>query len=307
MRAIHLAIAAAIVPAAALLCEAPAGAGEKPPADEPNRIRYGEPSRLCVLANRRIHESSGLAPSRLRDGVLWTHNDSGDRPRVYALDANGADLATLTLRGAKAHDWEDMASFRLGGRPWLLLADVGDNKARRKTCRLYVVREPNVPPAAAKRRKGLDLTAEPAVTIEFTYADGPHDCEAVAVDANARRIYLASKTAPLAGKIYVLPLPAKSPTKVLQARPIARLPMAFATGMDMSPDGRRAVIVTYGATYEFARRRGETWAQAFARPPRSIPTPKLKQGEAICYGRGGRSLYLTSEKLPAPLWRVPAK
>ena len=35
---------------------------------------------------REVRESSGLAVSRAYPGVFWTHNDSGDRPRLYALD-----------------------------------------------------------------------------------------------------------------------------------------------------------------------------------------------------------------------------
>ena len=30
-----------------------------------------------------LRESSGLGISRTRPGVFWTHNDSGDRPRLY--------------------------------------------------------------------------------------------------------------------------------------------------------------------------------------------------------------------------------
>jgi hypothetical protein len=35
--------------------------------------------------------------------------------------------------------------------------------------------------------------------------------------------------------------------------------------------------------------------------------PLRRQGESICYGPDGRSLYLTSEKLPTPLIEIPAR
>ena len=64
----------------------------------------------------RIHEASGLAASRRHAGVVYTHNDSGDGPRVFALSAaDGALLGEYEVRGrpgaaaVEAHDWEDMA------------------------------------------------------------------------------------------------------------------------------------------------------------------------------------------------------
>ena len=38
---------------------------------------------LAVLPDE-LSESSGLAVSRAQPGVLWSHNDSGDGPNVYA-------------------------------------------------------------------------------------------------------------------------------------------------------------------------------------------------------------------------------
>lgn len=285
-----------------------AGAASRPaPKAEP--IRYGPAKKLCTLADQRVHESSGLAASRLRkDQAFWTHNDSGDRPRVYAFDPEGRDLGTFDVTGAGANDWEDMASFRLEKKAFLLLADVGDNARRRKSCQLYIVREPSLPPppAAGKKIKPRRGELKVVVKITFTYADGPHDCEAVAVDPVGKSIFLATKDNPFRAKIYRLPLPTKSPKEPLTARPIAQLPVILATGMDLSPDGRRAVIVNYAAAYEYVRKGDEKWKAAFARLPRSIPVPPRRQGESIAYGADGRSLYLTSEKTPTPLFEVPA-
>jgi len=282
-----------------------AGAASRPaatrPAGPPERIRYGRPKKLCDLANQRIDESSGLACSRLRSGVFWTHNDSGDRPRIYAFDAAGRDLGFFTVRGARAVDWEDMASFKLGRRAYLLLADVGDNASARRSCQLYIVPEPMLDKAGRPRHG----TVKVAVKIAFTYDDGPHNCESVAVDPVDRKIYLATKEFPGQAKVYELPLPARSPGESLKAKAIASIDVPMATAMDISPDGRRAVILSYGPAYEYVRREGESWAAAFSRKPRRLAMPPRVQGESICYGPAGRRLYLTSEGLPTPLWLVP--
>ena len=54
-----------------------------------------------------LDETSGLAASRQNDAVLWTHNDSGDMARVFALDTQGRLLGTY-----KAYNWKPPAGYR---------------------------------------------------------------------------------------------------------------------------------------------------------------------------------------------------
>lgn len=285
--------------AAALADEA--GKPTSQPAVE--KLSYAAPEELCKLANQKIHESSGLAPSRIRKDVFWTHNDSGDAARVYAFDIKGTDLGTFTVEGAAARDWEDMASFTIGKKSYLLLADVGDNSKRRETCELYIVREP----ALGKKRQAGKASARVAVKITFAYPDGPHDCESVAIDPAGRKIYLATKASALEAKLYELPLPNRTPRKTLTAKAVAKLPIASATAMDFSADGKRAVVLTYGKAHEFTRPGKQTWPQAFAGKSNAIRMPARRQGESICYGIDSKTLYLTSELLPTPLWKVPIR
>jgi hypothetical protein len=269
-------------------------AGAEPPASPP--IRYETGKRIAVLENPQINESSGLACSRLADGVFWTNNDSGDRPRVFAFNLKGENLAEVSIPGAAAVDWEDMCSFDLDGKSYLLLADAGDNDARRKSCTLYLVEEPKIDPA----KRNVSLTAPLASKIEFTYEDGPRDCEAVAVDPTTRTVLLIDKR--VNRKVYSLPIPkplVKSST--LTARCIGKLSLGWVTAMDVSPDGRQMIALTYLSAYEYTRRRGQTWTQAFQSEPRTISVPGRQQGESVCYGRDGKTLYLTSEKTPTPL------
>ena len=281
-----------------------ARAAEEKPADEkpePKLIAYGKSRLLCGLANAKVAESSGVACSRRKEGVFWTHNDSGDRPRIYAFNAKGEDLGTFELVGAKARDWEDMASFRLGGKCYLMIADIGDNGSRRTHCTLYIVEEPVLRPEA----KAAAGRARLVRTIQFQYEDGPRDCESVAIDPNTRIIFLVSKIVGLKCQVYAFRMPRSGAKGRVVARPIATVGIPAATAMDMSPDGSRCVVLSYGPAFEFTRRPGEKWNRAFARGSRRINMPLRRQGEAICYGADGKTLYLTSEGQPAPFWQVP--
>src|SRR5262245_318230 len=108
---------------------------------------------IAVLPDE-LRESSGLAISRTQPGVLWSHDDSGDGPNLYAIDMSARLLAEFKLEGADARDWEDisagpcpavMAPQTAGARSeCLYVADTGDNNQVRPDVAIYIVVEPSV-------------------------------------------------------------------------------------------------------------------------------------------------------------------
>ena len=83
-----------------------------------------------------LRESSGLGISRTYGGVIWTHNDSGDRPRFFAIDSTATILATFDVAGAGARDWEAMELGPCPGQSdasCLYMADFGDNSFQRES------------------------------------------------------------------------------------------------------------------------------------------------------------------------------
>jgi len=275
-------------------------------AAEPQFVKYGKPVQVATLQNQQIAESSGLACSRSTEGVFWTHNDSGDSSRVFAFNEKGEELAEMSIAGVRFRDCEDMCSFTLkkGDKSmhFLLLADTGDNKRVRKDCTLYIIPEPKLD----TKKRGARGKIPPVVTIKYMYADGPHDCESVGVDTEKKVILLVTKRGN-ERYVYEIPMPDRSPRTLLRPKKIATLKIPHTTAMDVSPDGRRAIILIYGPACIYTRGENESWTKAFARKPQTINMPPRKQGESICYGPDGKSIFLTSEKTPTPLWKVPAK
>lgn len=280
-----------------------------------------------------LREVSGLAASRLEPGVLWTHEDSGSQPVLTAIGADGGLRGRWRLQGAKNMDWEDMASFTLDGKAWLLVADVGDNRSGRGDCVLYVVEEPRLlppatvsfpPPASAP---ATDAIAERVLSVAWKipviFPDGPRDVEAVAVDPGENRVYLLAKRTTPHG-LYALPLRPTPPGEPmapmrrvgeLPAFPAAEGAEAFLptargayraqpTGMDFSADGFAAVIVTYGDVLVYPRRHDELWSTSLERAPIRLAPHGLFQAEAVAFGADGREIFVTSEGAGAPLLRL---
>jgi hypothetical protein len=263
-------------------------------------VVYGRPRELGRLDDKRITESSGIARSLVYENCFWTHND-GDSPRMYLIDQRGQTVAIARLEQARLDDCEDIASFTRNGTNYLLYADTGDNDLSRGEYRLHLIEERRLKETTKKPQD-----VEAAMTIAFGFPDGSHDIEAVAVDPTSGKVYLASKERRRDSRVYELPLPTAEPARPLLATRVATLYVESVTAMDISPDGRRAVVLTDAAAFEFSRRAAEDWSTAFHREPCLVQIPKHENGESICYGADGKTLYLTSEGRGEPLWEIPA-
>lgn len=258
-----------------------------------------EKTRLAAAED--LSETSGLAVSPRNGAFLWLLNDSGAKPELRLAGADGSDRGFVSVNGARNVDWEDLAAFQLNGTSFLLIADSGDNNSKRKDCRIYVVSEPALPANGGKLSGSIDV----GWTFPFGFDEGPRDCEAVAVDAEAGKIILLSKrTKPPV--VYELPLHSKGPEKVMArkigvtsvALPKGALPLPFhtqPTGMDISVDGTLAAVVTYYSVYLFPRAKKETWTQAFARPAVILPPHGLPQAESVAISADGGTITVVSE------------
>ena len=267
---------------------------------EPSPPVVGEPVMVGNLENKKISEASGLASSRLYPGLLWAINDGGDDPLLYAVGIDGADLGTFRVEGAENFDWEALASFRWQDTAYLLIADVGDNWEQRQTATLYVVKEPAI------TTTGIDngSVASIAWQIRFKYEDGPQDCEAVAVDAARQHVMLLSKRR-LPPVLYELALQPIDPDTIAVAHRLSTVPhFNGPTAMDLTADGLSAVVLTYNNGYLFKRKQNEDWPSAFKRKPQRLRFDTLFQQEAVSFGFYGKSVFVTSERLPAPLVRI---
>jgi hypothetical protein len=276
---------------ATLVASLSIGVGTSPARDS---IVEPLPPRLVWFENADIVESSGLAWGGPSDpDVVWTHNDSGDGPRLFASDTSGRHLATVELPGTTAIDWEDLAAFSQNGRRYLLVADTGDNALVRPYVSLLVLRPP---PLGRFQEWSVPL----ALTIDVTFPDRPRDCEAVAVDVANEQIYLLSKEIPCG--VFTTPLPDARDGRVVraEAREIAQLDLPWITAFDFSPDGTRALALGYKSAFLFHRHPNQSWAEALHHPVRR-EVPWGPQKEAACFGKDGR-LYVSSEGSPAPLF-----
>jgi hypothetical protein len=244
-------------------------------------------------------ELSGLVLSRSQPRVLWTHNDSGDRPRVLAVTRTGALLADVAVSGATSVDWEDIAIGPApGGGDALYVADIGDNQAARPDIAVYRVPEPDL-------TGGAPATSAPAARLALRYPDGARDAEALLVDPSSGALVIVTKSFGGEAGVYVAGRPSTSATTVMRRR--ARLalgPGEAVTAGDVSADGRTIVLRSYGRAFVWRRRAGESIAAALRRRPCAARADLLAegQGEALALSARGGAFYTVPEG-PRPALR----
>lgn len=260
------------------------------------------------LECKELTESSGVAACLGNPDLVWSHNDSGGKPRLYLMSrAKGKMHAVYEVQGAANIDWEDMCSFTLGGKNYLAIGDVGDNQRRREYVEICIVEEPSIAGSAQPSSLETPIPIAAQATLRVRYPDGAYDCEALAFDPQQKSLILLTKEL-LTCRIMEVPIDVKllndgSGQKVeCRATLLQAFSLAMITGADICPQTRQLVVCNYGAAYIFQPDSAHTklWN---AKSMKRLNAPKRQQGEAIAFAGPKRLLY-TSEASPAPLWTV---
>lgn len=265
---------------------------------QPSKIAWSQVRWSGDIQDPRLNESSGLASSNNRQELLWSINDSGGEPNLFAMNTKGESLGRWQVAMGKPTDWEAMDSFVLEGESYLLIADVGDNFARRDTVSLVVVKEPRL-----NDQETVSIPVE--WRIELSYPDGPRDCEAVAVDADRQRVLLLSKRT-FPNELYSVPLRNKTGEQVIAQKLSDLYPLprnvpgddklygkaapyqGMPTGMSLR--GNKLLVTTYRDAYLYDLRD-------VAKEPARIPLPLAGQREGIAFiGKSETTAYVSRER-----------
>jgi hypothetical protein len=226
-----------------------------------------------------IPETSGLAVSRRNPGLLWSHNDSGSAAVLFALDTAG------TVRGRvrvpiRTRDWEDISAARCLSGDCLYIADIGDNRLTRRQVQIYRVQEP---------APGDAETAPPEV-FTATYADGPHNAEAMFVIGADLFIITRDRT----GAVYRSTM-TLSDTRELTLKRVGELGLGVVTDAEASRDEKSVVVRT---SHEAVLFRTADLIRGVNAPFLRISIDGLKEAQGEGVALDGNMLYLSSEGRP---------
>lgn len=266
-------------------------------------------------------EISGLArPNHTANqGYLWLISDSPANMLAAISVADASNQGVWTLTGAPAFtDWEDISSARVGGIPYLYVADFGDNGNARATFNIFRIVEPVI--------TGSNSSTSSFETITCAYPAGSlpshKDAELLLVDPDNGDMYVVTKREAVAGVYYLAHASSYTGTQTLtdlgnmfDIPDVTTVPLG-ATACNVvagciSSDGREIIVKNYDKAYYFARPSKSvsiytTLTQTpveisyvgggSVSPKKSHPSQE-PQGESICFSYDGNSLFTASEFL----------
>ncbi|MFA5140670.1 MAG: hypothetical protein WC728_15695 [Elusimicrobiota bacterium] len=269
--------------------------------------KWGPPVQIGSLDPDVLTEASGLAVSRTSDR-LYHMEDSGTGPWFYVSDPSGDDLKKVEVLDFAPLDPEDLTLGPCGDKTCLYIGDIGDNLLIRSDISVALVPEE---PAFKDRVRPLSI-------LQLTYPDGPRNAEGLAVHPNGD-LFIITKEEPRkkgTAPALIFRLPKKKLLFGGPLEPWGEVDVAainpktdkygkIVSSFDISPDGKRFVLLTYANAIEFDHdlSKGPFKAGRYSK----IPLKALTQQEAVAYLPDGRGLLYTSErkrKKDVPLMRV---
>lgn len=239
-----------------------------------------ESESLFRFEDQRINESSGLVDT---GDVVFTTNDSGDGPYLYAVDPTSGDtVAVGTYADEDPVDVEALAPAA-DGAVWV--GDIGDNGRSRGSIAVYRVERP-----------GEDA---PAARFELVYPDGSHDAETLLAHPRTGRLLVVTKQPLVGGTVYHAPARLRE-GDLHRLEPVSQV-AGLVTDGAFFPDGRHVLLRTYGSAAVYRYPGFDLVGQ--------VRLPRQRQGEGLSISPEGRILVSTEGvfspvleiRLPFPL------
>jgi hypothetical protein len=225
---------------------------------EPAVVRREVPEMAAVplrsagkLDLKAVPECSALWGSPTLPGVFWTVSDSGAKPKLVPIRADGSAVlgpkgfwGGVTLKGATNTDWEAIAGDPAGN---VIVGDVGNNVSRRKELALYLFKEPKPGDAEAPDVRKVTF-AWPDQTA-FPDPELAHDCEAMFLLRG--KLYLLTKhRRDTLTDLWRADVPVAGARATLTK--LARFDVGgMVTDACVSPDQKRLAILTYRNVWVF--------------------------------------------------------
>lgn len=246
-----------------------------------------------------VKETSGLF---FHNGRLWTHNDSGGKPILYAIDTTAFEIVQrITLANAKNKDWEDVCT----DGTTVFVGDFGNNKGTRKKLRIYTFPLSVIPEEGDAAIQVDTIVFRFGDQTNFEKRKKEHDFDCEAMFATDDYLYLFSKGWETGTtRMYRLP---KTPGTFVAEVVNGFDSQGLVTGADYDRENRVLAIVGYVKTVwkPFMYLIFDFEEDGVKLSHRRYEMPQLTgcQTEGICFFDEGMC-YVSAESSPSMTSRV---
>ena len=227
-----------------------------------------ETSEPIELADE-IEEISGMALSRMNPKYFWAHTDSGGESALYVLNEKGELKGKIDIVGSLNTDWEDIAvgpCEKGSEESCIYIGDMGDNLTKRTDKKVYIVKEPRLPDVITPESIAAlgdvvvwkTLHVKYPASKEASYYSNP-DCESLMVSPKGEIFVVSKQSEGGRQTLYRMHRDGKRAgehealSSYLFTSQLGNLKPLFnaVTAADFAPDGKRFIVRTYAAVYEY--------------------------------------------------------
>ena len=104
---------------------------------------------ICFIGSAQISYKSFKLPKSVSEtsgletygDYLITHNDSGDKPKLYIISRSGEKIIEIKINNIENIDWEDITS----DSDHFYIADTGNNYGTRENLKIYILNKNFIP------------------------------------------------------------------------------------------------------------------------------------------------------------------
>lgn len=212
---------------------------------------YGQLTFVTKLPGK-LNENSGMAI--LDSTTVWIIEDGSNKDEIYQVDFKGDILKSFEVKNAKNKDWEDLANDPSGN---VYIADLGNNSLKRtKDLVIYKIPDPQVEGGDKIDAEKIEVRYPIVNGKESKEKYGAYDSEALFYREGFLYIITKDREYPFTGKALIFKVPAEKgeyrATLVGSFTPCRERGLCEVTAADISPDGKRVVLLGYGTLWLFS-------------------------------------------------------
>lgn len=251
-------------------------------------VNYGQLHYVEKLP-KSLKEVSGIEHFQ-NSPYLWMINDSGNDPKLFALDTLGK-LRTTFYINKKNRDWEDLTTDDKGN---LYIGDFGNNANDRKNLKIYKFSAYNL---------GDQKNIVPE-EIKFSFPDQKKfppkkknrhfDVESFFYHNGYLYLFTKSRTKTAYGRTNLYKIPAtagKHKAEFIDTFTTCDDMDCWVTSADISPDGKKVVLLSHNYIWQFTDFKGDDF---FSGTLTKFSLDHTSQKEGICF-KDNNSVYITDE------------
>ncbi len=243
---------------------------------------------------KRLTENSGIVS--FNNSSAWLVEDGGNKNEIYEVNFKGEIVKKLSVKKGENIDWEDLTKDNFDN---VYIGDIGNNENKRKNLVIYKIPNPQV-------EKGNKIKSE---AISFYYPEQTkfppkkknlyYDAEALFYQNENLYIITKNRANPFNGEALVYKIPAKKGKHAAQLIDTFNMCSDWnycqITSADISPDGKKLVLLSYGRLFVITNFTGEKFSKG---KMETIDLQTTNQLESVCFIDNNKLLLSDEKKGP---------